>query len=152
MPQATMNKTNALAAVLNRQVANCTVLYMKLHNYHWYVKGQHFFTLHAKFEELYEEITEHLDALAERLLTIGGSPVADLKGCLQQASVQEASGNETPEEMVRTLVNDFNTVITELGQGMKEADQQGDDATSDLLLDIRSSLEKHNWMLRSFIS
>lgn len=44
-----------LHSVLNKQIANWNVLFVKLHNYQWYVKGDQFFTLHAKFEELYNE-------------------------------------------------------------------------------------------------
>ncbi|HEY2420731.1 MAG TPA: ferritin-like domain-containing protein, partial [Neobacillus sp.] len=47
--------SNQLVSVLNKQIANWTVLYVKLHNYHWYVKGGQFFTLHVKFEEFYNE-------------------------------------------------------------------------------------------------
>jgi starvation-inducible DNA-binding protein len=152
MAQATMNQTEKTTAALNKQVANCAVLYMKLHNYHWFVKGEQFFTLHEKFEELYNEITEHMDELAERMLTIGGRPVADLRSCMQQATIQEASGHETPQEMVKTLYNDFNTVIKELQDGMATAEEQDDQTTSDLMLGVRSSLEKHNWMLKSFLA
>ena len=151
MVQATVSRTDERIEILNRQVANCTVLYMKLHNYHWFVAGQQFFTLHDKFEELYNEISGHLDALAERLLMIGGRPVGDLKGSLELASIREASGNESPDEMVRTIIQDFKTMIEELGQGMNAAEKQGDEATADLLLGMRSSLEKHSWMLKSFV-
>lgn len=48
----------SLEQVLNEQVANLNVLYVKIHNYHWYVKGENFFTLHVKFEELYNDVTE----------------------------------------------------------------------------------------------
>ncbi|MDV2888516.1 ferritin-like domain-containing protein, partial [Alkalihalophilus pseudofirmus] len=56
---------NQLVHVLNKQIANWSVLYMKLHNYHWYVKGEQFFTLHVKFEEFYNEAGLHVDELAE---------------------------------------------------------------------------------------
>jgi starvation-inducible DNA-binding protein len=151
MVQAAISRTDARMKLLNRQVANCMVLFMKLHRYHWYVTGPQFFTLHAKFEELYDEVKGHLDDLAERLLTIGGQPVGDLKGCLETASVREATGSESPEEMVSAIIGDFQTMIAELGQGMEAAEKQGDEATSDLLLGIKSSLEKHIWMLKSFL-
>ncbi len=51
----TKKENDVLTESLNTQVANFSVLYMKLHNYHWYVKGENFFTLHVKFEELYTE-------------------------------------------------------------------------------------------------
>ncbi len=152
MAQATMNQTEKTTAALNKQVANCAVMYMKLHNYHWFVKGEQFFTLHTKFEELYNEISGHMDELAERVLTIGGRPVADLSSCIQQASIKEASGHESPQEMVKVLYNDFNTMVQELQSGMDTAEEQQDQTTSDMLLGIRSSLEKHNWMLKSFLA
>ncbi|GAA4833720.1 Dps family protein [Paenibacillus vulneris] len=143
--------TVSIEKVLNKQVANFGVLYMKLHNYHWYVKGPHFFTLHVKFEELYNEVTLHFDAVAERLLTIQGKPVATMKEMLQDSSIKEASGKEKAEEMVSQLIEDFNTVNKELQEGMEAAEEAGDESTSDLLLGIQASLEKHVWMLKSFV-
>jgi starvation-inducible DNA-binding protein len=142
---------NQLTDIVNKQIANWSVLYIKLHNYHWFVKGPQFFTLHTKFEELYNEASLHIDELAERLLALGGAPVATMKECLQAASVKEATGQETAEEMVSTLVNDFETMISELKEGMKIAEEVGDETTGDMLLGIHQSLEKHVWMLKSFL-
>ena len=65
-----------LEQVLNQQIANWNVLYTKLHQFHWYVKGPHFFNLHAKFEELYEEAASTIDEFAEQLLANSGSPIS----------------------------------------------------------------------------
>jgi starvation-inducible DNA-binding protein len=140
-----------LMDIVNKQIANWSVLYIKLHNYHWFVKGPQFFTLHTKFEELYNEASLHIDELAERLLALGGAPVATMKECLQVASVKEATGQETAEEMVSTLVNDFETMISELKEGMKIAEEVDDETTGDMLLGIHQSLEKHVWMLKAFL-
>ncbi|TQR38562.1 DNA starvation/stationary phase protection protein [Brevibacillus brevis] len=142
---------NTLYSVLNKQVANWTVLYTKLHNFHWNVKGPHFFTLHEKFEELYNEAAANLDTLAERVLSIGGKPVATLAACLNTASITEAEGNETAEQMVETIARDFSILVDELKLAMETADQADDEGTADMLLGIRSSLEKHIWMLKSFL-
>ncbi|MFS0557737.1 Dps family protein [Brevibacillus sp. 179-C9.3 HS] len=142
---------NTLYNVLNKQVANWTVLYTKLHNFHWNVKGPHFFTLHAKFEELYNEAAANLDTLAERVLSIGGKPIATLAACLNTASITEAEGNETAEQMVETIARDFSILVDELKLAMETADQADDEATADMLLEIRSGLEKHIWMLKSFL-
>ena len=139
-----------LNEMLNKQISNWSVLYVKLHNYHWYVKGSQFFTLHAKFQELYEEAALHIDDVAERLLALEGKPVAKMSGHLELSSVKEATGDESAEQMVDTLIADFSTVIGELKEGMEEADQAGDETTADLLLAIHSSLEKHVWMLKAF--
>ncbi|WP_042461015.1 Dps family protein [Neobacillus dielmonensis] len=140
-----------LVHVLNKQIANWSVLYIKLHNYHWYVKGDQFFTLHAKFEELYNEAGLHVDELAERLLAVGGQPVATMKECLELSSIEEAAGTETAQEMVQSVVNDFSIIIGELKEGMNFTDEINDETTGDMLLAIHSGLEKHVWMLKAFL-
>jgi starvation-inducible DNA-binding protein len=142
---------NQLSSVLNKQIANWSVLYIKLHNYHWYVKGGQFFTLHTKFEEFYNEAGLHVDELAERLLAIGGNPVATMREYLELSSIQEASGSDSAEEMVQSLINDFSIVIGELKEGMSLAGELDDETTGDMLLAIHSGLEKHVWMLKAFL-
>lgn len=136
--------------VLNRQLANWSVLYVKLHNYHWNVKGPQFFTLHAKFQELYEQAALHVDEIAERLLAIEGQPIATMSGFLAASSIKEANGSESAVEMVDSIVADFTVVIGELKEGMEIAVQQNDETTSDMLLAIHTELEKHVWMLKAF--
>lgn len=136
---------------MNVQVSTWSVMYTKLHNYHWYVKGHQFFTLHAKFEELYNEATTHMDEIAERVLTLGGNPVATLAEHLEQSVIKEATGNEKSDKMVETIVNDFDKIMSSLKKGMDEAAKNGDDMTEDLLNAIYQSVEKHQWMLNAFL-
>ncbi|WP_017379996.1 Dps family protein [Paenisporosarcina sp. TG-14] len=136
---------------LNKQVATWSVVYTKLHNFHWYVKGPQFFTLHAKFEELYNEATLHMDEIAERLLTLGGKPVATLKEHLELSDVEEATGKESTDQMVETVVKDFDKIMQSLKKGMGEAAKDEDDMTEDLLNAVYQSIEKHQWMLKAFL-
>ncbi|WML40895.1 DNA starvation/stationary phase protection protein [Neobacillus sp. OS1-2] len=138
--------------VLNQQIANWNVLYTKLHHFHWYVKGPHFFTLHAKFEELYEEATATMDEFAEQLLAIGGSPVSTLKEVLQLATIEETNEKVSAEEMVQAVIHDFTLIIDELKAGMEVAEQVNDEVTSDMFLGLIGKLTKHNWMLKSFLN
>ncbi|OCS82982.1 Dps family protein [Caryophanon tenue] len=136
---------------LNELVASWSILYTKLHNYHWYVSGPTFFTLHAKFEELYTEAALHLDELAERILSRGEKPVATLKEQLKVSLVDEAKGTENASQMVQQIVKDFTTVKEASKQVMDAASEEGDDRTEDLLNGIIQSLEKHAWMLNAFL-
>jgi starvation-inducible DNA-binding protein len=115
------------------------------------VKGPLFFQLHAKFEELYDEATEIYDELAERILMLGGKPVATLKQSLELASIAEASGLETKEEMIKVVINDFRQIDAELKEGVKLAEGLEDDVTVDLLTTTRASLQKHVWMLSELL-
>lgn len=146
-----MTQTLTLEQVINQQLANWNVLYTKLHRFHWYVKGPQFFTLHAKFEELYEEAAGTIDDLAERLLITGGMPISTLKEYIQFATIEETSENLTAEEMVQTIVNDFSQIISELNSGKAAAEQVNDEVTSDMFTELIEKLSKHNWMLTSFL-
>jgi starvation-inducible DNA-binding protein len=115
------------------------------------VKGPQFFTLHAKFEELYNEATLHMDEIAERLLTLGGKPVATLKEHLELSDVKEATGKESTDQMVNSVVKDFDTIMKSLKKGMDEAAKDEDDMTEDLLNAVYQSIEKHQWMLNAFL-
>ncbi|AIC93864.1 MULTISPECIES: Dps family protein [Shouchella] len=139
-----------IQAVLNKQVANWSVLYVKLHNYHWYVKGPHFFTLHEKFEELYNEAGETVDELAERLLAIKGQPVATMEEYLKLTSIDEASKQISADEMVADLVRDYEKIADELKAGIDVCGSLEDDATEDMLIGLKESIEKHAWMLRAY--
>ncbi|RUL56554.1 MULTISPECIES: Dps family protein [Lysinibacillus] len=143
------NKT--LIEQLNDLVATWSVLYTKLHNYHWYVNGPSFFTLHTKFEELYNEVTLNLDEVAERILSKGGKPVATMAEHLAMSHIKEASGAEATEEMVQTTITDFKTIMAFLKEAMEQASEEGDDRTEDMLNATYQSLEKHAWMLSAFL-
>ncbi|PEC87413.1 DNA starvation/stationary phase protection protein [Bacillus cereus] len=126
------------------------MLFTKLHNFHWYVKGPQFFVLHEKFEEFYIEAATHIDEIAERTLAIGGKPVATINEFLELASIPESTYDETAEGMVEEIMKDYKMMLVELKKGMEIAQESDDEMTSDLLLGIYTELEKHIWMLRAF--
>lgn len=102
-----------------------TLLYMKLHNYHWYVSGPQPFTLHEKFEPLYKEAATRINELEERVLALISRAVAPLSVCLQLAEVSAAVGGETADHMLQTLMNDFSALLTKRRGGMKTARDEG---------------------------
>ncbi|WP_027094261.1 Dps family protein [Cohnella thermotolerans] len=142
---------SAMKTVLNKQLANWIVMEMKLRHFHWHVKGPHFFTLHAKFEELYNEAAEHIDVLAERVRALGDDALTTLSEALKLASIQEEAAPRSAEQMVAAVRHDFSLMIDELQAGLSYAESIGDEASHDLLLDIHAGLQKHVWMLGAFL-
>lgn len=136
---------------LNNQVANWTVLFTKLHNFHWYVKGPNFFSLHTKFEELYDEASQYIDDLAERILAVGGNPVATLKESLDISIIDEAGKGYKAEEMVAELSQDFTNIAKQLDEAIEVASNADDDVTEDMFIGMQTNIEKHNWMLKSYL-
>ncbi|EHY93068.1 MULTISPECIES: Dps family protein [Staphylococcus] len=147
-----MAKSNEeVVKVLNQQVANWTVAFTKLHNFHWYVKGPNFFSLHTKFEELYDEASQYIDDLAERILAAGGNPVATLKESLDLSIIKEADKGYKAEEMVEELSQDFDNVSKQLEEAIEVASNADDDVTEDMFIGMQTNIDKHNWMLKSYL-
>ncbi|MGN5650668.1 Dps family protein [Bacillus sp. Brlt_9] len=145
--------TNKLHSFLNQEVSNFTVLYEKLHHYHWYVSGSGFFTLHEKFQADYEQITEFVDELAERLLMINGTPVSTLSEYLKLSTLTENQKSTTDaESMVKNLVSDYELIVKELKEGISIADELEDPVTEDLFIHITAELEKKIWMYKAYLS
>ncbi|EIJ79907.1 MrgA [Bacillus methanolicus PB1] len=140
-----------LHSALNLQIANWNVLYNKLHRFHWYVKGPLFFTLHEKFEELYEEAAAVIDKVAERLLAIGGEPIATMKEYINTATLNETNGEKTANEMVQSLIQDYKQVKNDLKQLIKLAEENDDDVTVDLATGLMEKLDTHIWMLTAYL-
>ncbi|AMM94835.1 DNA starvation/stationary phase protection protein [Peribacillus simplex] len=139
-----------LGILVNKEIANFSVLYTKIHNYHWFVNGPHFFELHQKLEELYIEVTANYDELAERLLAIGEKPVATLKEYLDLTTIEEATGNENTEDMVQSVISDFEKLSGEFLEIIEVAEEE-DPVTADMLTGMKKSLNKHAWMLRAYL-
>lgn len=140
-----------LYSALNVQVANWSILYTKLHRYHWFVKGPLFFTLHEKFEELYNEAAGVVDELAERLLAIGGEPAATMKEYLNIATIEETKGETNANEMVSSLVNDYKHLKIELKALAELAEQNDNDVINDLAVGLLVKLDTHIWMLSAYL-
>lgn len=136
---------------LNVQIANWSVLYTKLHRYHWFVKGPLFFTLHEKFEELYNEAAEVVDEAAERLLAIGGSPGASLKEFLSITTLEESNGEKKAEEMVTDLALDYKHIKEQLITLAQLAEEQEDQVTADFAIGLTEKLDTHIWMLQAYL-
>ncbi|MCE1254374.1 MAG: DNA starvation/stationary phase protection protein [Anaerolineae bacterium] len=138
---------------LNEYLANQQVMYIKLHNLHWYITGRSFFTLHPKLEELYEQTAEIMDTVAERILALGGSPVASMKKALSLTSVKEYDDAPiTSENVVKALISDVEYWIKDSKEIVKLAEENEDSVTADLFNGYLGEYQKLLWMLKAYIS
>lgn len=136
---------------LNKAVGNLILFYVKLHNYHWFVKGNQFYRLHESFEEMYDEITETYDEVAERMLMLGMKPVATLKDSLAVATLKEATGKESVKEMVESVLQDYKNLDANFKEILDLAGEADDDVTEDIMTSTRLTFQKHIWMLTELL-
>lgn len=137
---------------MNKYLANQEVNYIKLHNLHWYVKGKGFFNLHAQMESLYDATADVIDDVAERILALGGSPVANLHEALKLASIEEKKSEPIDSKhLVASLLVDVKYWIKDSKEISDLADEEGDKVTADLFNGYVKEYQKLKWMLDSYL-
>jgi len=141
----------AIAAGLSKLLADSYTLYLKTHNYHWTVTGPQFNTLHTMFELQYTELAAAVDEIAERIRALGVVAPGSYREFSALATVDEAVGSESAEEMIRQLVIGQETVVRTARAAFPAADEANDEPTADLLTQRMSLHEKNAWMLRSML-
>jgi starvation-inducible DNA-binding protein len=148
----TTEETERIAIVLNELLANYSVHYQKLRNYHWNVKGSDFFDLHEQFEQQYEEARENIDVIAERIRVFGKTPLSTMKEYLEIAEIKETGSDLDSEIMVRELLSDYRILLQYMFSVVDVATDQGDSGTEEMIKVFINSIEKHHWMLSAFLA
>jgi starvation-inducible DNA-binding protein len=141
-----------IAAGLSKLLADSYSLYLKTHNYHWNVEGPMFNTLHLMFEQHYTELATAVDEIAERIRALGVKAPGSYSAFGKLTSIDEASGDEPAEEMIRQLVIGQETVARTAREAIKAAEAASDEPTADLLTQRMQIHEKNAWMLRSMLA
>ena len=146
-------KTNEVIEEMNVILADQFILYTKLRNYHWNVTGPYFYPLHATFEQLYDEMALDVDAVAERIRTLGYKAPASLGEYLKLTTLKEDAGiNPGYTEMVGNLAGDYMSVSIKLNSTAKKfQDNLNDEVSAGMFYGLVEKYQKHVWMLKAVL-
>lgn len=142
----------ALIPLLNGLLSDLHVLYTKTRNYHWNVTGDRFFQLHAVFEGQYIALAEDIDAVAERVRTLGGRAYGSMAAFLAHSHLKEDEGEPDAKAMTATLLADYESLIGSFRALAEKAEEANDAGTGDFAIGIVEKYEKTAWMLRAYLS
>lgn len=140
-----------VVSALNDLLSSYHVFYINVRGYHWNVKGEHFFTLHPKFEELYTELQLQIDEIAERILTLDGTPLHAYSDFAQRSGIKEDKGVFEGRKCVEGVVKGLQALIEEQRKLAESAEEAGDQGTVDLVSEYVQTQEKHIWMYNAFL-
>ncbi|HXF45563.1 MAG TPA: Dps family protein [Burkholderiaceae bacterium] len=140
-----------IADGLSRVLADTFALYLKTHNFHWNVEGPMFNTLHQMFQEQYTELWNALDAVAERIRSLGHPAPGGFKAFGKLTSIEDTDDVPEAMAMVRELVKGHEAVARTVREVSPAAEKGNDQATVDLLTQRLQVHEKTAWMLRSLL-
>jgi starvation-inducible DNA-binding protein len=144
-------KATELADELNNLLADYQVLYTNVRGYHWNIKGREFFELHAKFEEIYNDLVIKVDEIAERILTLGSIPVHGFSRYLEISAINETLNVTGGTEAVSNILDAYGILLTKQRDILAAAGELGDEGTVSLMSDYISQQEKETWMLNAYL-
>lgn len=144
-------QSQALAAELNKLLASYQILYMNVRGFHWNIRGNQFFELHLKFEEIYNDLLLKVDALAERILTLDGVPLHSFSDYIKVSTIPEQKGLHDGRACVESLLESFRELLVAQRRILVQAAEAGDEGTASILSDYVQQQEKLVWMLRAYL-
>ncbi len=137
---------------VNEYLSNLAVLNVKFHNLHWNVVGIHFKELHELTEELYDDLFEKFDAVAELLKMKGEMPLSTMADYLKNASVEEIEPKDfTEKEVLEILLNDLSKMKELALEIRNAADEEGDFAVVNEFEDHIGGYNKNIWFISSML-
>ncbi|REE82086.1 starvation-inducible DNA-binding protein [Lutibacter oceani] len=145
-------ETENLTVSLNDLLANFQVYYQSLRGLHWNIKGKSFFELHVKFEEFYTDSQEKIDLIAERILTLGGTPLHTFGDYSKLAKVPVGKNVTNDVEAVSLVVNSLSELLKIERNILNESDEANDEGTNSMMSDFIAEQEKTIWMLNAWLN
>ncbi len=145
------DKSKELAIKLNELLANYSIFYQNTRGFHWNIKGEKFFELHLKFEELYTDLLLKIDEVAERILTLGYTPSHNFSDYKKVAVIQESEQVSDGIKAVNSILDAFKSILLLQRELLTLSAEIDDEGTNALMSDYIRAQEKLVWMYSSFL-
>ena len=136
---------------LHKQVANALILYANYKHYHWQAFGPFFRDLHLLFDDFANSVLATADEFAERLRMMGEDPIFDYRAMLDMSRVKPSRPGETMKQMVKEAGDNLRSVISDMRDAARLANDDNDPGTVDLFSRTVQLHEKHEWFLRQIL-
>lgn len=140
-----------LANELNVLLANFQVYYQNLRGLHWNIRGRRFFDLHVKFEEFYNDSQLKIDMIAERILTLGGTPYHTFQDYVQHSSIPVGKNISKDEDAVQLVVNSLSALLKIERVILDKSGDINDEGTNSMMSDFITEQEKTIWMMLAWL-
>jgi len=144
-------KAKILADDLNRLLANFQIYYQNLRGIHWNIRGKRFFDLHVKFEELYNDANLKVDLIAERILTLGATPLHTFEAYMKFTKVPVGKNISQDDKAVQLVVDSLSELLKIERQILDKSADANDEGTNAMMSDFITEQEKTVWMMKAWL-
>ncbi len=136
--------------LLNRRLADAVDLQSQTKQAHWNVKGPNFIGLHKLFDEIYEDIGEYVDLIAERVVQLGGIAEGTVRFAGQRSSLSEYPlVLSTGEEHVAALSDVLAQFSGRAREAIDQLEEFEDPDSMDILTEVSRGVEKWLWFVEA---
>jgi len=149
MKKDVLINNSELQQKLNNLLSDYQLYYQNLRALHWLVKGPRFFQLHEIYEKYYNEATDVVDEIAERILMVGGKPLHTFKAYLDTASIKPVENISNESEGLQVVIDNNEHLLAAYREILVFAGEIDDEGTATLMSDLIGAAEKRLWMLKS---
>jgi starvation-inducible DNA-binding protein len=146
-----VKESEELVKELNGLLSNFQIYYQNLRGLHWNIRGKRFFDLHLKFEELYNDSQLKIDLIAERVLTLGGTPLHTFSDYIANNKLQVGKDISNDEEAIKLILESLRVLLQIERVILKNASDINDEGTNSMMSDFIAEQEKTNWMLKAWL-
>lgn len=141
-----------LVGKLNTYLATLTVFYANLRNFHWNVKGHNFFVLHSETEKLYDNVSDQIDEVAERIKQLSGTPLIGFQAILAETKIKEVPTTEEETAIVENVFESFKILCSLERELFNLSDELEDPTTNGMFAEILAGREKTMWMWNAYLT
>jgi starvation-inducible DNA-binding protein len=141
-----------LSEKLNELLANYQFFYMNSRGFHWNIKGDKFFELHVKFEELYTDSQLKIDEIAERILTLGQTPLHTFEDYAKKAKIKPEKNVSDGVQAIKKILEAYEILLPLERKLLQLSAESNDEGTNALMSDYIREQEKLIWMYSAFVA
>jgi starvation-inducible DNA-binding protein len=146
-----VKQTEKLASALNELLANYQLFYQNARGFHWNIRGEKFFELHAKFEEIYTDALVKIDEIAERILTLGFTPLHSFTDYVKSSEIKELKQISEGHQAVEAVLVGLKVLLVKERKILSLSQEADDEGTNALMSDYIREQEKSVWMYTSWL-
>ena len=146
-----IKESEELVNELNGLLSNFQIYYQNLRGLHWNIRGKRFFDLHLKFEELYNDSQIKIDLIAERVLTLGGTPLHTFADYIENSKLQIGKNISKDVEAIQLILESLSVLLQAERVILAKAADINDEGTNSMMSDFIAEQEKTNWMLKAWM-
>jgi starvation-inducible DNA-binding protein len=146
-----MTKASGLVSALQVLLANSVSVYHEAHGYHWNVKGQDFSQYHSLFSDIYGDIYDSIDPIAENILKMGDDAPFHLSEFMNLRTVQEGKPANEPVAMAKELLNQLDQLLASLNNAFAASQAENQQGIANFIADRIDMTQKWTWQLRSSV-